>query len=236
VVETEVVSFIVWLVAWLVVYGAGLLLLTAASIRVISDSYLGRSPGFGESLSYGVGKIVPLFLVGFGKTLLLGLLLMLSTAVIAVTVAVGRGLGALAALLVLGEVVGAIWLFLYVMSGYMVTTPVVVLESLPSSFEAFGRSWQLTRGAKRRVFWLMFVANLIASALPSLLLSAIGAVVLEVVPSWALGWTIVAAALPVVLTPVIPCVLTLVYYDLRVRREGFDLQLLSEQLGAVGAV
>ena len=40
-----------------------------------------------------------------------------------------------------------------------------------------------------------------------------------------------AAVLPVVLTPIVPCVLTLAYYDLRVRREGFDLQLLSDQLG-----
>jgi len=29
----------------------------------------------------------------------------------------------------------------------------------------------------------------------------------------------------------LPCALTLLYYDLRVRREAFDLQILSEQLG-----
>jgi hypothetical protein len=36
-----------------------------------------------------------------------------------------------------------------------------------------------------------------------------------------------------VLTPLLSCVLTLVYYDLRVRREGFDLQVLSEQLSTM---
>jgi hypothetical protein len=41
----------------------------------------------------------------------------------------------------------------------------------------------------------------------------------------------VEVALPIMLTPIIPCVLTLAYYDRRVRREGFDLQLLGEQLG-----
>ena len=45
-----------------------------------------------------------------------------------------------------------------------------------------------------------------------------------------------SAALPVVLTPLFSCVLTLLYYDLRVRREAFDLEVLSEQLGAGGAV
>ncbi len=33
------------------------------------------------------------------------------------------------------------------------------------------------------------------------------------------------------LAPILPCALTLLYYDLRVRREAFDLQILSDQLG-----
>jgi len=37
--------------------------------------------------------------------------------------------------------------------------------------------------------------------------------------------------LPIVLYPAISCVVTLMYYDLRVRREAFDLQMLSQQLG-----
>ena len=31
--------------------------------------------------------------------------------------------------------------------------------------------------------------------------------------------------------PVISCVFTLFYYDLRVRKEGFDLEILAKQLG-----
>jgi hypothetical protein len=31
--------------------------------------------------------------------------------------------------------------------------------------------------------------------------------------------------------PVISCVFTLFYYDLRVRKEGFDLEVLAKQLG-----
>jgi hypothetical protein len=37
--------------------------------------------------------------------------------------------------------------------------------------------------------------------------------------------------LPIVCAPLIVSALTLLYYDLRVRREGFDLQLLSQRLG-----
>lgn len=225
--QTEIVSFMLWGLAWGVLYGAGMLLLTAGSIRVISDSYLGREPQFGDALQFGVGKIVPLFLVGLGKTLLLFLLAILCGVVVALTGAAGGA----AVLLIFIEVIAAVWLFIYVACGYMVTTPVVVLETLASSFDAFGRSWELTKGARGRVFGLLFVAGLIANVLPAVVLGAVGAMITQLSPSVTFAWTVVAAVLPVVLTPIVPCVLTLAYYDLRVRREGFDLQLLSDQLG-----
>jgi hypothetical protein len=230
--QGQLVSFSLWALVWALVYGAGLLLLTAGSIRIIADSYLGREPQFGDALGFGVGKIVPLFLVGLGKSLLLILIGVLCGVVIAVTAAAGKALGPAVVILgVFAEVVATVWLVVYVATGYMVTTPTVVLENLPSSFDSFGRSWELTRGARGRVFGLVFVGTLIAGFLPQLVLSAVGGLVTELLPSFVLPWTIVAAALPIVLTPIVPCILTLAYYDLRVRREGFDLQLLSEQLG-----
>ena len=229
VMQSQIVPFALWGMVWGVLYGAGMLLLTAGSIRVISDSYLGREPQFGDALQFGVGKIVPLFLVGLGKTLLLFLLLILSGVVVGLTGAAGG----LAVLLVFIEVIAAVWLFIYIACGYMVTTPVVVLETLSSNFDAFGRSWELTKRARGRVFGLVFVAGLISSVLPALVLSAVGALVGQLAPAATIAWTVIAAVLPVVLTPIVPCVLTLAYYDLRVRHEGFDLQLLSEQLGSV---
>jgi len=230
--QGELVSFSLWALAWALVYGAGMLLLTAGSIRIIADSYLGREPQFGEALGFGVGKIVPLFLVGLGKSLLLVLIAVLCGVVIAVTAAAGKALGPGVVILgVFAEVAATLWLVVYVATGYMVTTPTVVLETLPSSFDSFGRSWELTRGARGRVFGLVFVGTLIAGFLPQIVLSALGGLVTELLPAFVLPWTILAAALPIVLTPIVPCILTLAYYDLRVRREGFDLQLLSEQLG-----
>jgi hypothetical protein len=229
--QSEMLSFSLWALVWGVAYGAAMLLLTAGSIRIISDSFLGREPKLGEALALGAGKIVPLFLVGFGKALLLILIALGGGIVMAVLVAFGKAIGtALAALLMLAAGVGLIWLLLFVMSGYLVTTPVVVLENLASAFDSFGRSWQLTSGAKSRMFFILVVAWVIASLLPSVVLQAIGALVLQFMPGALLPWTVVQVALPVLLTPIIPCVLTLAYYDRRVRREGFDLQLLSEQL------
>ena len=230
--RADIVPFVLWVLLWAVVYGFGVLLLTAGSIRIISDSYLGREPEFGDALALGFGKIIPLFLVGVGKSLLLTLLFFFGAVVIVVCAALGKVLGvALAILATLAALVGTCWLVLYVASGYMVTTPVVVLEALPSAFDSFARSWELTREAKRKVFGLVFVGYLLSSLLPTIVLSVVGQLVKEVVPAGVLPWTVVSAAMPILLAPIIPCILTLAYYDLRVRREGFDLQLLGEQLG-----
>src|SRR5216117_3379149 len=57
-----------------VVWTACGLLLKAGTIRVISDSYLGREPELGSSLRFGVNNIIPLLLVALSKTLLIILL------------------------------------------------------------------------------------------------------------------------------------------------------------------
>lgn len=231
--QSQIIPLVLWSLVLGILYLCAMLLLTAGSIRIISDSYLGRVPEFGDVWRFGVGKIVPLFLVGLGKGLLLALVMFLCVFVSGIVVAVAKGLGtAFVALAILGLVVGSIWVVLFIACGYMVTTPSVVLESLPSAFDSFGRSWELTRGAKLRMLGLASVGWLISSLLPAVVVQALGAVVVELIPGAQLYWAVVSSVVPIMLAPILPCILTLAYYDLRVRREGFDLQLLSEQLGA----
>jgi hypothetical protein len=217
---------------FLVVWTICSLLLKAGTIRIISDSYLGHEPQLGSALRFGASKIIPLLLVALSKGLMLVLLYLVAAAGVFLAAFLGRLLGALVAgLFTFSAVVGAIWFVIYVMCGYGVTTPVVVLEDLDSSFEAFGRSWDLSRGAKRKILGTAAVTVLLAQLLPQIIVGAIGG---------ALGassgaqpiFVVVASLLGVMLAPILPCALTLLYYDLRVRREAFDLQILSEQLGS----
>jgi hypothetical protein len=231
-IQSQIVPVVIWGFVLFVAYECGFLLLTAGSIRVISDSLLGREPQFGEALALGASKIVPLFLVGLGKGLLIGLVALLGGIVVALVAAAGKVAGVgMAALLIFLGLIGVFWLLLFIASGYIVTTPVVVLESLSSAFDAFGRSWELTRGVKFRMLGLGVVSFLIASVLPAIVMQAVGALVLELIPGAQMAWAIVPSIVSVMMAPIIPCILTLAYYDRRVRREGFDLQLLSEQLG-----
>jgi hypothetical protein len=226
-------SLVIWGLIVVVVYVCASLLLTAGSVRIISDSFLGREPEFSEVLSFAWSKIVPLFLVGIGKSLLLGLLMVVLVLVTVATGAAGRGAGALAGLLVFCEMVAGIWFLFYVACAYAVTTPAVALESLPNALDSFGRSWELTRGARGRMFGLGFVAwFLITLLLPAVISAAFTQLVLQFFPSGQLAIAIATSLIPLIAAPILPCVLTLAYYDLRVRREGFDLQLLSEQIGS----
>lgn len=234
VLQEQLVPLLLWSALLGIFYMCAMLLLTAGSIKIISDSYLGREPEFGDVWRFGFGKIVPLFLVGLGKGLLLVLLGLGCVFLGGVVVAVSKSLGtAFLVLAVLGLMAGSIWIVLFVACGYMVTTPSVVLDRLSSAFDSFGRSWELTRGAKLRMLGLAVVGWLISSALPAIVVQALGALVVELIPGAQLYWSIMSAVVPIMLAPILPCILTLAYYDLRVRREGFDLQLLSEQLGAV---
>ncbi len=217
-----------------VAYTLAGLLLTAGSIHIISASYLGRQPTLAEALSLGAARILPLFLVAVGKALLLFMILIAGGFGVAILVALGKVVGvAITVLLVVAGSCTLIWFVIYVVCGYGLTTPVVVLEELSSSFDAFGRSWELTRTFKLKLLGLGVIAYLIANFVPSAFVGGIGTYISLTSPSLQPAVIVVSALLPIVLAPILPCVLTLMYYDLRVRREAFDLQVLGQQLGIV---
>jgi hypothetical protein len=226
-------TLILYMLVIFVTYGMGTFMLSAAAIRVVSDSYLGRSTTFGQALGTGLSKIWPLFLVGFGKWILLLLIMAViggacGVAFMLMSTAGMPGIGTLVAAVV--GVLGA-WLTIWVASGYGITTPVVVLEQLQSSFDAFGRSWDLTRGHRGKVAGLAIVAILLFSVVPQMVLQIIGAVAGATNPAVVMVFMVLSYVVPVILFPAVSCVFTLIYYDLRVRREAFDLQMLSQQLG-----
>jgi len=197
-------------------YFAGLLL-TAGVIRVISDFYLGREASVSQALALGAQKVWPLFVVGLGKAVVIGLIVFVLGLVAAISIPMLTKTGALGAIIAVALLATATW--------------VVVLERLGSSFDAFGRSWDLIRDRKLKVLGLALVAFILVGV-PSAGIGAVAGALRFSSSTTAAVLLVVAAVLPVILTPVLPCVFTLMYYDLRVRREAFDLELLSQHLGA----
>lgn len=216
-----------------ILYYVASLVLTAGAIRIISDAYLGRVPSLREALSLGLSRLWGLAAVGLGKGVIVGMIALGIGLVSVVFAAAARGGGLAVALAFLGAIGAGCWFIVFVLCGYGLTTPVVVLERLPSALDSFRRSWDLTRGFKGKVLGVGTVAFLLTNTLPSLVLRSLGAVLTHWAPTLGLAANALSYLLPLVLAPVFAAVVTLLYYDLRVRREAFDLQMLSQQLGIV---
>jgi len=231
--QTPNVAMVLWVFPIVILYYVASLVLTAGTIRIISESYLGRTPRLRDALALGISKIGSLVLVGLGKGIILFLVAVGIGVAVAILAALAKGTGAVAVLLIVAICLGGAWFVVFVACGYGLTTPVVVLENLGSSFDAFGRSWELTRDFKLKVLGLGVVAILLTNTVPSLVFRGIGSAVLPSVPALGVTLTALGYGLPLILAPVLAAVITLMYYDLRVRREAFDLQVLGQQLGII---
>ncbi len=230
--QTHLAELIILGLVWLVAIVVATVMLTAGSIRVISSAYLGGVSTFGDALRLAASKIVPLVLVGLGKGLLLLIIWIVGFVVWALLVSIANLFGGASAVLVGILGLGALfWFLAFVLCGYALTTPIVVLEELSSSFDTFGRSWDLTRGFKLKAFGLWLVVWILTWLVPFCFFFGVGYVVQTKAPGLELTVSAVNSLVSIVLAPVLPCMLTLFYYDLRMRREGFDLQVLGQQMG-----
>jgi hypothetical protein len=183
----------------------GYLLVTGASIRVVSQAYLGNDPGMADALSFAFARL--------GRTLSAGL-----------------AAGILAILALLLFVIPGI----VVACGLAVAVQAAVLEPLSGGTEGVGRSWSLTRGFKGKAFGLYCVVFVI------FFLFIFGFGIVAAFAAAAFRPLMVPAVIGLGLVflffyPFTSCVFTLFYYDLRVRKEAFDLEVLSRHLGIAAA-
>ena len=233
VIEEQGATTVLFVFGALIVYTTAGLLLKTGTIRIISDSYLGQEPALGPALRLGAEKIMPLLLVTLSKNILFILVFFVGLLVDVLLFALSKFIGAIAVIIGIAGACALVWFIVFLASRYGVTTPVVVLEDLPSSFDAFGRSWELTREGRGKLINTMVVTWLISQTLPGVVVGGLGAAVgVTMGTNWQPLFAVLGSLLGLVVAPILPCALTLLYYDFRVRREAFDIEILSEQLGA----
>lgn len=177
---------------------------TAACFRALTAGYLGRATTWQESLGFGLRRLWPVL----GATVLM--VLALIPAFIAL-------------------VIPGIWLAV----AFSVAIPALLVERLGPA-TCLGRSFRLVRnrwwptfGALIVMFVLIFIIQLVVGAIVG--------VVLTDSDNEALGGTLFTLANIVAATLTFPlqaAIVTVIYFDLRVRKEGFDLQLLAERMEA----
>jgi hypothetical protein len=173
-------------------------------VRLTADAYEGGRPALGDVVRRVVPR-VPAVLVGQVLRF----------------VAVGLGL---LALVVPGVIV---------LVRYAVAAQASVLEEA-GPVAGLARSWSLTKGNTLRVLggiglaWLLLFVVIFGlqmiGGIIGMLIGGQTAVLLVMLVLNALGGVLVY--------PLIPIVSTLMYYDLRIRREGLDLELMADDLAA----
>ena len=193
---------------------------TAVAVRIVGDSYVGEESDWRRALGAMWSRARSLLWL----SLLYGLGLVLA----ALIAAVGIVTGFLPWLWVLTAI--AVGVYLY--GTWIVAVPVLMAEGTPG-WGALQRSRQLVKGR----WWPVTVAVMLAAILVRLLMSAAESLVIglagasgnEFVES--IAWVSASTAGAALTTPFIAAVVVVVYFDLRVRKEGFDLELLARRVG-----
>jgi hypothetical protein len=107
--------------------------------------------------------------------------------------------------------------------GFSIATQVLVIEKR-NIFESIKRSWDLTKGKKSELFAIYVVSSLIVYV-PLIILVAILAFLLKELEIL----TYLNALISALIMPVIPCILVVVYFNLRIEKEGFNIEHLAQQ-------
>lgn len=192
----------------LVVFVAGLVatvIATGACFKAIAEAYLGKPPEWRESIRFALGRL--------GSLLWLFLLY-----------------GVLASLALLLLILPGVYLWV----AWGVAVPALMLEGIRGR-KALGRSFRLVRGRWWAAFGILLIGFILAAVIAQIV-SLVTAIPLFVAPDSVVAGAFLTlvggVAGAIVATPIQASFVSILYFDLRVRKEGFDLSLLAEQIGA----
>ncbi|MGH2689298.1 MAG: hypothetical protein ACRDKW_10900 [Actinomycetota bacterium] len=195
-----------------VVWALGRSYLYGAVARLVSEWFLGRNPERREVHAFALRH--------FGR--------MLAAYVV------------YAVLLFLGIVPGILALtapFFFFVTVFGFVFVVIVVEGT-GVFAAFGRSWNLSRGFRWKILGTIVLVYLVKAAatygLQALFLmvaAAIGFLSGTVETAIAVSSYLSQAVALVLFSPLSWIATTVLYFDIRIRKEGFDLALEAQELG-----
>ena len=178
------------------------LLATGACFHAIADGWLGRQPSWRDSLRFATRRAHSLLWISllYGLGFVVGLVLCIAPGV---------------------------WLAV----AWSVAFPVLFVEDLRGS-KALGRSFELVKDRWWPTCGVIAIGFVLAMIVSSIFTYGLGALALV---NDSLGFLILLTTLGGLLsslltTPFQAAIISVVYFDLRVRKEGFDLELLAARL------
>ncbi len=192
-----------------------------ATVAAISSLYLGNDTTVRNAFSTSAKR----YWARFRTVLLIGLAMIPAGLLIFLTSLGGSGFGLIGIIIFLPVVA-------YLSTRWSLATAAVVLEGV-GAVKGMERSWALTEGYFWRVFGTSFAAGLLSlllSTLPALFVTYLFEEILSVPLKLTMIVSVVMEQLTTIITfPLTLGVTVLIYYDLRIRKEGFDLIHMSAE-------
>jgi hypothetical protein len=204
---------------------------TVVCFRVIANAYLGQPAQWREALCFGWSRLGAVIWISVLTYLAVACLVLAVTVLIALSVAVH--LAVLTALFGVIFGIGAFVATVWFLVASRLAVPVMMLEDFRGT-KAIRRALSLSRGYWWSVFGTQFLAGIlvaVASLAVAILFGAVfsgfhGSTVSVVIDGF-----IVQTINYLVFAPFSAAILIVLAIDLKVRKEGFDIELLSAQMG-----
>jgi hypothetical protein len=193
-----------------VVYTVGSLILVGASLRAASQAYMGEEPEVGPSLRFAAGKLLSMFWLAILLVVLLAIGFLL--------------------IVVPG---------IYLAIAWILAMPVLLFEG-KGAFKSMGRSFDLIRHHWWRTFGIVIVIGIFSAILgdviPGVISGLFDGVSKDHFTLWIVLTDAIAALGPIVTTGIWAATIAVIYYDMRVRKEGFDVEMMAGRLDAPGGL
>jgi hypothetical protein len=207
-------------------------LMAGATTMAISDIYMGNTATAGAVLSAGWRKAWTLLktqlIVGLmfgGLFIAIGIVLGVITVVLSLAGIPQIAIGILFFFVFLAAMVSCVPIFL----SYSLIAPVVMLEGSKNGRVIRQRSWELVKGNRGKVF-LIFLVIVVIQILVQVGIGFVSALGVGI-GNGSVVTAIMENFVSLLLTPISAIAVTLLYYDFRIRKEGFDLEILSQSIG-----
>lgn len=188
-------------------------LMSAVLSRFASDAYLDRS----TALRAAIRAVLPMVPRLIGATILFGFVMMLGL----IPVLIGGAITSVP-LIAIGVPLSLIWI-VYAFARFFAVFQIIVLEN-SGIIAAFARSGVLSQNRKGHILLTLLLVFIIFIAL-----SIAVTIVAQVVGTAAVG-VVMQSLYTVVAYPLIGITQVILYYDARIRAEGFDVEMMAGAL------
>ena len=193
---------------------------SAALVDAMAQGYLGRRITLGQAFSDGL-RAAPSVI---GAGLLVFLLLIAFWALLIVVAVISQQ-----ALVVFGVVLLALGGSVYIASSALVAPVVATVERVGPA-TALRRSWSLSEGNRWRIIGLQLLLLILNGVISALLSTVFVTAFISDITTRTIVQQLANLVANVAWAPVQWGTFAVLYYDLRVRREAFDLQFAAEAL------